>query len=105
MLDRNQGDELQFDPVAPALAQLEQGLPAPLRSRAEAVDMTAQGTQSLAACQLQSPLASLQNKLPGPRGVLHKIGGHRTAVGAGWVGVLSPGEGLVEMNMGIGQSG
>ena len=59
----------------------------------------------MAAGQLQGPLASLQNKLPGPRDVLHEIGGHRSAVGAGRIGVLRPGEGLIKMDMGICQPG
>ena len=63
VLHRHQRNKLQLDALTPPTTQSRQHLPAAVRTRPEAVDVTAHGPQAMVPSQLQSTFRTLLNPL------------------------------------------
>ena len=100
-----QGHQLQLQPLAPALAQLQQRLPAGLASGAGAVDVAADRPQAMAPGPLQGPLPPLQNLFGAALGKLPLVGLHGGGHGALPIGEGRSGKGLVEVGVGLHRRG
>ena len=65
MLNRNQGNRLNRDPILPTGGSIKNGVPAALGPRTKAVDMGAYSAQTMAPYQFHGALEALLNHLYG----------------------------------------
>ena len=105
MADGHQRHQLELHTAAPALLALLQSLPTGDGARPTAIDVAADGAQAIAPGLIKGPLRPrlhLLNAALLPLLQVHAEGiGHLTAA----VGVLPPGEGLIEVGVGLHQGG
>ena len=100
-----QGHQLQVQPIAPALPQLQQCLPTGLASGAATVDVAADRPQAMAPGPLQGPLTPLPHLLGAALGRLPPVGLHGAGHGALPIREGRGGKGLVEVGVGLHRRG
>ena len=95
--------QLQLHPAKPALAGFQQGIPAGLGRRPQAVNVAADGPQTIAPGPIQGPLGPLGHLLGRALAVFAQVGLHGRGHGALAVGKGDGAEGLIEVGMGLHQ--
>jgi len=90
-----------MDALPPILLQGQQRIPAGTSSRPTAVDVGSHGPNATFEGSLQRLFTPLVHSLLGARGMFLEIRVQSTEVGPAGIGVGTPGEGFVEMNVSI----